>query len=244
MMKTNIFGVQFDNYTISETVEMATSFEKTPFVIVTPNPEIVQIAKKDKELCDVLNGANVVTPDGIGIVYASKILKGNIKERAAGFDICCGILNKLAQKNGTVYLFGGKPGVAEQAKQKVEEKYDGISVCGIADGYFDEEKEKKIIEDISNKAPDLLLVCLGAPKQEKWIAAHKDELNAKILIGAGGSIDVLSGNTKRAPKIFIKLGLEWFYRLLCEPKRIGRMMQLPKFLLEIIFKRGKLKNAR
>lgn len=238
-MKTNIFGVQFDNYTIAETVEKAVSFEEKPFVLYTPNPEIVQAARKDKEFCDILNTASVVTPDGIGIVYASKILRGNIKERAAGFDICCGIIEKLAKKGGSVYLFGGKPGVAEQAKTKVEETYKGITVCGVADGYFDATKEKEIIADISEKAPDLLLVCLGAPKQEKWIYANKDILNAKILVGAGGSIDVLSGNTKRAPKFFIKLGLEWFYRLLCEPKRIGRMMQLPLFLLEVIFKRGK-----
>lgn len=238
-MKTNIFGVQFDNFTIAETVEQAVSFENKPFVLYTPNPEIVQAARKDKEFCDILNTASVVTPDGIGIVYASKILGGHIKERAAGFDICCGIIEKLAQKGGSVYLFGGKPGVAEQAKEKVEETYKGIKVCGVADGYFDETKEKEIIADISEKAPDLLLVCLGAPKQEKWIYNHKDILNAKILVGAGGSIDVLSGNTKRAPKFFIKLGLEWFYRLLCEPKRIGRMMQLPLFLLEVVFKRGK-----
>ncbi|MBQ2968063.1 MAG: WecB/TagA/CpsF family glycosyltransferase [Clostridia bacterium] len=241
-MKTNIFGVLFDNFTISETVEKAVSFENAPFVLYTPNPEIVQIAKKEPEFCEVLNTANVVTPDGIGIVYASKILGGHIKERAAGFDICCGILEKLAQKGGSVYLFGGKPGVAEQAKAKVEESYKGITVCGVADGYFDAEKEKQIVADISEKAPDLLLVCLGAPKQEKWIAQNKDILNAKILVGAGGTIDVLSGNTKRAPEIFIKLGLEWFYRLLCEPKRIGRMMQLPLFLLEVVFKRGKLRK--
>lgn len=238
-MKTDIMGVMFDNYSISQAVEKAVSFEKKPFVIVTPNPEIVQAAKKDESFKNVLNSADIVTPDGIGIVYASKILKGNIKERAAGFDICCGIIEKLSEIGGSVYLFGGKPGVAECAAENIKEKYKGILISGTADGYFDDEKEKKIISDISEKAPDLLLVCLGAKKQECWIEKHKNELNAKILIGAGGTVDVLAGKVKRAPDIYIKLGLEWFYRLVKEPSRFGRMMQLPLFLLEIIFKRGK-----
>jgi len=238
-MKTDIMGVLFDNYTIEQSVDKAVSMEKTPFVIVTPNPEIVQAAKKDEVFRDVLNSADIVTPDGIGIVYASKILGGNIKVRAAGFDICCGIIEKLAERGGSVYLFGGKPGVADAAAENIKVKYKGIQIAGTSDGYFDSEKEKKIIADIMEKAPDLLLVCLGAKKQECWIASHKDELNAKILIGAGGTVDVLAGKVKRAPDIYIKLGLEWFYRLIKEPSRFGRMMQLPLFLLEIIFRRGK-----
>lgn len=238
-MKTNIMGVMFDNYSINETVEKAVSFDNIPFVIVTPNPEIVQAAKKDENFKNVLNRANVVTPDGIGIVYASKILGGHIKERAAGFDICCGIIEKLAKNNGSVYLFGGKPGVADAAGENLLKKFLGITVAGTADGYFDSEKEKVIIEDIKSKKPDLLLVCLGAKKQECWIDSHKEELGAKILVGAGGTVDVFAGKVKRAPDIFIKLGLEWFYRLVKEPSRFGRMMQLPLFLLQIIFKRGK-----
>lgn len=238
-MKTDIMGVMFDNYTIDESVKMAVSFEKVPFVIVTPNPEIVQAAKKDEKFKDVLNSADIVTPDGIGIVYASKFLGGNIRERAAGFDICCGIIRELSKMNGSVYLFGGKPGVAECAAENLVKGYPGIQIAGTADGYFDKEKEKNIILDISSKSPDLLLVCLGAKKQECWILDHKHELNSKILIGAGGTVDVLAGKTKRAPDIFIKLGLEWFYRLVKEPSRFGRMLQLPLFLLEIIFKRGK-----
>ena len=240
-MKTDIFGVKFDNYTVSETAKMAVSLKKTPFVIVTPNPEIVQAARKDENFMQMLNRADVVTPDGIGIVYASKILGGNVKERAPGFDVCCTILKLLSERSGSVYLFGGKSGIAVEAAKRITETYKGITVSGTADGYFDEQKEKEIISDIASKEPDLLLVCLGAKKQEKWIFDNMDKLNAKILIGAGGSIDVLSGKTKRAPDIFIKLGLEWFYRLIKEPKRIGRMMQLPLFLIEVILKRGKKK---
>lgn len=237
-MKTNILGVQFDNVTVSQAADMALA-GKRPFVIYTPNPEIVRRAQKESSFCDVLNSADLVVPDGIGIVYASRILKGNIKQRAAGFDIVCALLDGLAQKNAKVYLFGGKPGVAKQAAQRVEKSYPGIRIVGAQNGYFDEKKEEEIIADIKTQQPDLLLVCLGAPKQEKWIMNHKDELGAGILIGAGGSIDVLSGNTKRAPEFFQKHGLEWFYRLLKEPKRIGRMISLPFFLVEVFFKRGR-----
>ena len=238
-MKTDIFGVKFDNYTISESVDKAIDSlnNDAPFVIYTPNPEIVNTARSDSNYKSVLNTADIITPDGIGIVSASKILKGNIKERAAGFDIVCGILQKLSDKNGSVYLFGGKPGVAEKAAEKVLETYPGIVVSGVHHGYFKNDEE--IVKDISDKKPDLLLVCLGAPKQELWINKNKDVLNAGILVGAGGSIDVLAGNVKRAPDIFIKLGLEWFYRLLKEPKRIGRMMKLPLFIISVIVKRGK-----
>lgn len=241
-MKTDIFGVKFDNFTVNETVEKAVSFENVPFAIFTPNPEIVQAARKDGGFCEVLNSADVVTPDGIGIVYASKIIGGAIKERAAGFDICCGILEKLADKNGTVYLFGGIPEVANIAKDNIESKYKGISVVGTSDGYFDKEKEQKIIEDIKQKKPDLLLVCLGAKKQEVWIYENKDILDAKILIGAGGSIDVFAGTVKRAPDIFIKLNLEWFYRLIKQPSRFVRMLQLPLFIIEVVLKRRELKS--
>ncbi len=238
-MKTEIFGVKFDNYTIKEAVELALESVNTKkgFVIYTPNPEIVNIARNDKNYKCVLNTGDIVTPDGIGIVYASKILKGNIKERAAGFDIVCGLLDELSNKNGSVYLFGGKSGVAEKAAENIKLKYEGITVAGTQHGYFKDDKD--IIADISDKAPDLLLVCLGAPKQELWIYENKDILNAGILIGAGGSIDVIAGNVKRAPKIFIRLGLEWLYRLIKEPKRIGRMMKLPVFMISVIMKRGK-----
>ena len=238
-MKTEIFGVLFDNYTIYEAIKKAIdSLDKDkPFVIATPNPEIVETARKDEEYKNIINSSDIVTPDGIGIVYASKILKGNIKERAAGFDIVCGIISELDKRNGSVFLFGSKPGVAEEAAKKLKEKYKNLKISGCRNGYFKDDSD--IIEEIKDASPDLLLVCLGAPKQEKWIYTNKENLNAKILVGAGGTLDVLAGNVKRAPDIYIKLGLEWFYRLVKEPKRIGRMAKLPLFLLDVIVKKGK-----
>lgn len=235
-MKTNILGVQFDNYTIPQAIEKAVSSigQGKPFVIYTPNPEIVNVAVENEDYRKILNEADIVTPDGIGIVYASKILKGNIKERAAGFDITCGIIEKLNESGGSVYLFGGKPGVSEKAAEKLKEKYNNLVIAGTDNGYFKDDAE--IIERIKTAKPDLLLVCLGAPKQEIWISKNKDILNANILIGAGGSIDVIAGEVKRAPDIFIKFGMEWFYRLIKQPKRIGRMAKLPVFLLKVAVK--------
>jgi N-acetylglucosaminyldiphosphoundecaprenol N-acetyl-beta-D-mannosaminyltransferase len=238
-MKTEIFGVLFDNYTIHEAIKKAIDSldNDKPFVIATPNPEIVETARKDEEYKNIINSSDIITPDGIGIVYASKILKGNIKERAAGFDIVCGIISELDKRNGSVFLFGSKPGVAEEAAKKLKEKYKNLKISGCRNGYFKDDSD--IVKEIKDASPDLLLVCLGAPKQEKWIYANKAYLNAKILVGAGGTLDVLAGNVKRAPDIYIKLGLEWFYRLVKEPKRIGRMAKLPLFLLDVILKKGK-----
>lgn len=238
-MKTDIFGVLFDNYTINEAVDKAIKSldEDKPFIIATPNPEIVDIARKDSEYKNIINSSDIVTPDGIGIVYASKFLKGHIKERAAGFDIVCGMISAINERAGSVFLFGSKPGVAESAAENLKNKYENLKVVGCRNGYFKDDSE--IIKAIQESKPDLLLVCLGAPKQEKWIYQNKDILNAKILVGAGGTLDVLAGNVKRAPDIYIKFGLEWFYRLVKEPKRIGRMMKLPLFLIDVIVKKGK-----
>jgi len=237
-MKTEIMGVCFDDYSVEETVKKAMTAlkEGRKFFIVTPNPEIVNIATADEEYKKILNSADVVTPDGIGIVYASKMLGGNIKKRAPGFDIVKGLLKELADAGKSVYLFGGKPSVAELAAEKIKNDYPGIEIAGTDNGYFDDDTQ--IISNINNAKPDFLLVCLGAPKQEKWIAKNFHNLDVGIFIGAGGSIDVLSGQTKRAPEIFIKLNCEWLYRLLKEPKRIGRMARIPVFLLKVLFRKG------
>ena len=140
-MKTEIMGVCFDNFSVEESVEKAMSALKAgkKFFIVTPNPEIVNVAIKDEKYKKVLNSADVVTPDGIGIVYASKMLGGNVKTRAPGFDIVKGILKELSATYGSVYLFGGKPGVADMAAEKIKVDYPGIKIAGTDNGYFDDD---------------------------------------------------------------------------------------------------------
>lgn len=241
MNKINILGVEFDNLNMEEAINKCNEFLQSDKLnyIVTPNPEIVMEAKKDEEFKKILNKADLSIPDGIGIVIASKILKKPLSERVAGFDLICNLFNNN-QKEKNVYLLGSKPGICEMAKEKIEEKYN-VKVVGLHDGYFKEDEESKIIEDINNSGANILLVGMGMKKQEKLIYKYKDNLNIKIAIGCGGSIDVFSGAVKRAPSFFQKCGLEWLYRIIKQPTRIKRMMVLPKFLLIVLFKEKKNK---
>lgn len=233
---SHVLGVKFNNVTHLEAVNILMNFLKDDKcrMVFTPNPEIVMEAKKDKEFMKILNSADLVVPDGIGVVIASKLTKEKLKERVAGYDLIQGLFSEIKDKDYTVCFFGGAPGVAEDAKRKMENIYKGLKIIDVFDGYFDKKKEKLILDNIKNKKPDILLVGLGAPKQEKWIYSHRDELPVKICAGVGGSFDGMSGNVKRAPDFFIKLGLEWFYRLLRQPSRFFRMMKLPLFLLAVI----------
>lgn len=233
----DVLGVKFHNVTREEALERLKLFLQEPVAhcVFTPNPEIVMSARKNSYFMKILNSASLLVPDGIGVVIASKFGKSKLKERVAGYDLIQALFEYIKDKDFTVYFFGGSPGVAEEAKEKMEFKYSGIRIIGVSDGYFDGNKERLIIDDILEKKPDILLVGLGAPKQETWIFENMHKLPSKILIGVGGSFDGMSGKVKRAPDIFIKLGLEWFYRLIKQPSRFFRMLRLPLFML-IVFK--------
>ena len=234
--KVNILGVNVSSLTFAQALERAENLVKTEGVsmIFTPNPEIIMCAREDRELCEILNNADMCTADGIGVVYGAKLLGTPVPERVAGFDLTCALLERIAKTGDGVFLFGAKPGVAETAKEKLEEKYPGIVVSGTRNGYFKPEEDEEIVDEINNSGAKLLLVCLGAPKQEKWIAMHKDKLKVNLCMGVGGTLDVLAGTAKRAPEIFIKLNLEWLYRIAKNPSRIGRFMALPKFVIEVL----------
>ena len=232
----NILGVNVDKVTFDEALNAAEALVNSDGVsaIFTPNPEIIMCARDDEEMREILNSADLCTADGIGVVYGSKILGDPVPERVAGFDLTCALLERLSKTGDGVFLFGAKPGVAETAKKNLEEKYPGIVVSGTRNGYFKEADEAEIVAEINKSGAKLLLVCLGAPKQEKWIASHKAELKVNLCMGVGGTLDVLAGAAKRAPEIFIKLNLEWAYRILKNPSRIGRFAALPKFVIEVL----------
>ena len=234
---TYIMGVPFDVVKMNEAAELVMGFfdDGGSHIICTPNPEIVMEATKDSKLMNILNAADLVVPDGVGVVWAAKFNKVKIPERVAGYDLCQTLFGKMSQKGNTVYFFGGAPGVAAKAAEKMKAAYPGLKILGTRNGYFTSAEEKDIIREIKSLSPDLLLVGLGAPKQEKWIYENLRFTGAKAAIGVGGCFDVMAGNIKRAPKIFQKLGLEWFYRLLCQPTRIKRMMRLPVFAVKVLF---------
>ena len=243
MEKVNILGVNVDMVNIQESADTILRFlnEDGFKRVFTPNSEIIMLAYNDAEFRKVLNKADLLTADGIGVVYASKILGKPIQERAAGFDIAKEVLKRIAKSGHKLYLFGAKPGVADEAKAKMEEEYPGINIVGTRNGYFKSTDVAGIIDDINASGADLLFVCLGAPAQEKWIDENADKLNVKVAMGIGGSLDVFAGKVERAPEFYCNHGLEWFYRLKKEPWRAKRMMALPKFAMTVILKGRKFK---
>ncbi len=245
--KINIRGVYFDNVSFDEAMEKvkeSLSGEGLT-VMYTPNSEIVQNCVENKELYEVINSADIVIPDGIGVVYASKILKTPLKQKVPGCEVAEKLIEYASVTGDGVFLFGGgkkteqREAVSVVAAENMKNKYKGLNIAGTRDGYFTEQDVPEIIEQINNSGAKILFVCLGAPKQEKWIYENRDKLKVSFAAGLGGTLDVFAGTAKRAPKFFLKTNLEWLYRLLCMPSRIGRMMKLPKFLFGTMIHKNK-----
>jgi N-acetylglucosaminyldiphosphoundecaprenol N-acetyl-beta-D-mannosaminyltransferase len=236
-MRVAVKGVGFDRVDMAGAVERGRELLTLPggHYVVTPNPEIVWLARKQPELAAALNGADLVIPDGIGIVYAARILGTPLKERVPGIELTEELLRCAAQAGLPVYLLGAKSGVAERAAEKLKERCPGLDVVGCGDGYFKEDGP--VLARIRASGARLVLVCLGFPRQELWMAEHRDEVGQALMLGVGGSMDVFAGDVQRAPEAWRKAGLEWTYRLLKQPSRIGRMMKLPLFLLSVVWER-------
>jgi len=237
-MRTDVLGVGFDSFTIEQAVSVAYDeiLSGGKSYVVTPNPEIVWQCRKNEALREALSRACLVLPDGIGVIIGARILRTPMDHgRIPGIDFASALFEKMAGSGKSVFLLGAKPGVAEMAGEKLAERYPGLIISGTLDGYFTDDKY--VIEKVNEAAPSLLLVCLGAPKQELWMAENIGSLSVPLCAGLGGSLDVFAGNIKRAPVFFRKLGLEWLYRLMREPRRLKRSMCLPLFLLTVIRKR-------
>lgn len=244
MDKVNILGVNVDRVNVQEAADRICEMleGRSPHSVYTPNSEIIMQAYQNAEFRDLLNRADMLTADGIGVVYASRILHRPIAERAAGFDIASLVLERIAESGYKLFLFGGKPGVAEQAQVKLQEKYEFLNIVGTQKDNFSSEEEPAIVEKINRSGADIVFVCLGAPAQECWIDRNMKNMRAKVLMGIGGSLDVFAGNVERAPERWCNLGLEWLYRLIKEPWRIGRMMALPKFAVTVFLKGKRYKD--
>ena len=230
-MKTDVLGVNVDNVTLAEAIDAGAALlrEEGFHYMVTPNPEFILSARKNEAFRTVLNGADLSLPDGIGVVYAARILGRPLKGRAPGVDFAQGLMARMAKTGDKLFLLGAKPGVAEQAAENLRRAHPGLNICGCHDGYFKEDPP--VIEAIRAAGADVVFVCLGAPKQEKWMASNGPKTGARLAVGLGGCLDVFAGNVQRAPEAWQKAGLEWLYRLIKEPSRIGRMAKLPLILV-------------
>ena len=236
-MKIDVMGLKFDSMTMDEALSRAEALlrgDKAAYV-VTPNAEIAYEALHDVQLREMLNGADLMLPDGAGVVLASKLLRTPVKQKVAGVDFAAGLLGILERNGQSLYLLGGKPGIGELAAQKMLEAHPQLRIAGIADGYF--RDEASVIEKINASGADALFVCLGAPKQERFMVQHQQELHVHLMAGLGGSLDAFAGTVQRAPAWMIRLNLEWLYRLIREPKRFRRMLRLPKYLWAVMLKR-------
>ena len=239
-MRVNVLGVGFDNVTMAEAVEEAVRLLEGPEAryVVTPNPEIVEVCREDDAARRAVNGAALVLPDGVGVIKGAAILGTPLRERVPGVEFGARLMEKMAERGKSLYLLGAKPGVAEQAAERLEARYPGLRIAGTHDGYFQEDGP--VAEEIRQSGADAVFVCRGAPKQELWMARNAQATGAKLLCGLGGSLNIFAGTAERAPKFWCDHGLEWFYRLCKEPWRLGRMMKLPLFLIHV--KREKRKK--
>ena len=232
-MRIDVLGVGFDNLTMEEAVTEGMRLANSDgfHYVVTPNPEIVEVCRENPEAMKVVNSADLVLPDGIGVVKGAAMLGTPLKGRVPGIEFAAGLMAEMAKNGKKLYLLGAKPGVAELAAEKLRGNISGLQIVGTHDGYFKEDGP--IVEDIRASGADVVFVCLGAPKQEFWMVKNGPASGAHLMCGLGGSLDVFAGVVERAPKFWCDHGLEWFYRLCKEPKRIGRMMKLPLFLVHV-----------
>ncbi len=232
-MRVDVLGVGFDNVTMDEALARGRELLCTEgcHYVVTPNPEIVEACRADARAMAAVNGADLVLPDGIGVIYGAKMLKTPLKERVPGIEFGISMIEHCSRSGKSVYFLGAKPGVAEQAAENLKRRFDGLNVAGTSDGYF--RDDAAAAARIRESGAEMALVCLGAPKQELFMAAHGAETGAKLLLGLGGSLDVFAGVAQRAPEFYVNHNLEWFYRLIKNPSRIGRMMKLPLFLVHV-----------
>ena len=233
-MRVDILGVTVDTYSMQETVEQIRRAVEGQIQmrVVTANPEMIYASQSNERLKKLLNSADIVTADGIGVVWAARRLGTPVLERVTGIDLVQALFPIAHAGKWRIFFLGGKPGVAERAATQVVLKNHGIT-WGAMHGYFSSEEEPGILGKIRHFQPDVLLVGLGAPRQEYWISEHPGL--ASVSMGVGGSFDALAGIVVRAPKNIQDLQIEWLYRLWKEPWRWKRQAVLPRFVIKVIW---------
>ena len=228
-----LLGVPIDRVSISETLDRIEAFIESgrPHLVVTADATAVVIAQSNHDFLKLVKNADLVTPDGNGILWAGKHLGHQFPERVSGVDIMDHVCQLSAQKSYRLFLLGAEPGIAKQAGEQLTKKYPGCNVVGSHDGYFSKDRDFDVAKEIAETKPDVLFVAMGMPRQEQFIRATQHIIQAKVSMGVGGSLDVFSGKTKRAPDLFQRLKLEWLWRLILNPRKISKVKNLPIFVM-------------
>lgn len=227
-----LLGLNVDTFTFEEAVAYAASINGQ---VVTINPEMINYAAKHQDFAELINSAELVVPDGIGVQIGLKILGYSVR-RIAGIEFAHRMVKECAKSNQSVALIGAKSEIVQKAKENLMKEFPSLYITYVHDGYFD--NDETILNELKIRQPRLVLCALGSPKQEEFIFKAKNLLPEALFIGVGGSFDVWSGVVKRAPVIYRKLGLEWFYRTVKEPKRFKRIFPtLPLFVLKVLRER-------
>lgn len=230
----DILGFKVFSGSFNEALKEIDNYDKVN--IISANPEVLYSGFNNELLYENFKSENsFIIPDGVGTIVASKLIKDPVKEKIAGVDFMQAIIGKCEEENKSIYLLGATEEVLQGCLSKIKEKYPRINISGYRNGFFREEDEKHIVQNIIQSKPYAIFIAMGCPKQEKFIIDYMDFIPCKIFMGVGGSFDVISGNVNRAPRWMIKLGLEWLYRIIKDPVRIRRLSSIPKFLW-LVFK--------
>ncbi len=236
----NILGIPVEGVTMDEAVHRVADFvaeRDRPHMVVTANSEMIIAANYDPLLGHILERADLVVPDGIGVVLASRIHGQPFPQRIPGVDLMYQLLQHGHREGWKFYLLGAAPGVAEQAAAAIAESFPGIQIVGCRDGFFSRDDEEALLKDLRSSGADILFLAMGVPRQEKWAAAHLGSLGIPVAMGVGGSFNIWAGVDRRAPKWMQSVGLEWLYRLLRQPQRWKRAGALPQFALLVLWER-------
>ncbi len=236
-----LLGISFENLSEEEAKKRITRLleEKKGAKIFTPNPDILWQAHRSPDNKTILEAADLLLPDGVGVTLAARLCGTPLKARLTGIDTAEWIMKHAAKNGYSLYLLGGKVGVADKAAERLRERFPALSICGTHHGYFDHAahsaENQAVLTDIRAKNPDILFVCLGFPLQERWIIESTPNLpSLSLSMGLGGSLDVWSENLRRAPRPLRACGMEWLWRTLCEPRRIRTLLKIPPFLVTAV----------
>lgn len=236
MNSLSFLGVRVDDVTVDETLAIIARYVEAgrPRQVATINPEFVMAARRQLDFKAVLNAADLCVPDGVGLMWGSRLLRHPLRGRVPGVDLVWRVAELAAERGWSIFLLGGFEGVGQRTASRLHERHPSLRVAGLYEGH---PGDPETVERVRHAHPEVLLVAYGAPAQDLWIARHKKDLGVPVAIGVGGSFDFIAGRAKRAPAWLRRIGLEWLHRLVHEPWRWRRMLALPKFAILVLRQR-------